>query len=94
LQFWHFKLCENLSLMNTVTDIHSYPADITGNLGMKVDLLIWLKLAGYGERACEIAARDRDNGRGSGLLYRSFAMMIQGEDNDSCQAEAEKHCDP
>jgi hypothetical protein len=94
LQFWHFKLCKNLTLTDAVANIDPNPTDVAGNFGVEVNLLIGLKLTGNRERTCEIASCDGDHGSGSWLGWRRFAAMLEQNQENSCQTEAEKRCDP
>jgi hypothetical protein len=51
LQFWYFEVGKDFALAYTVTDIYLDPADVPGDLGVKIDFLVRLKLACNSEGA-------------------------------------------
>jgi hypothetical protein len=94
LQFRHFELCENLALMDLVSDIDAYPANVAGDLGVKIDLLIRLKLTGDYKRTCEIAADYRDDRSGPWLLGWSLSFTEEYEQRNGCDYKEGNHGDP
>jgi hypothetical protein len=48
LQLRHFERSQNFPLSHEVADVDLDPANVSGDFGVKIDLLVWLKLAGNG----------------------------------------------
>jgi hypothetical protein len=94
LQLRDFQQSQDLALTNAVADIDFDPADISRHFGVKIHLLIGLKLTGNGKRTGQIATRDRDDCGRSRLRGGGFAIAISKDQEESCQQKAEKHRDP
>ena len=63
IQLGHFQDSEHLAGMHTVADIDIDPADVTGDFGMEIDVLIRDELAGDSKAAGDRAADYGNYGR-------------------------------
>ncbi len=79
LQLWDFKQSQDLALTNAVANVDFDPANISRDFGVKIHLLIGLKLAGDGEGTGQIATRDRDDCGRPGLLGRGLGIVISND---------------
>jgi hypothetical protein len=93
LQLGNFEQSQDFALTNAVADIDFDPANISRDFGVKIHLLIGLKLTGNRKRTGQIATRDRDDCGRSRLRGGRFAI-VASNDQESCQQKAEKPRNP
>jgi hypothetical protein len=94
LQLRDFQQSQDFALTNAVPDIDFDPANVSRDFGVKIHLLIGLKLTGNRKRTGQIATRDRDDCGRPGLLGRGFDIVISNDEEESCQQKAEKPRNP
>jgi hypothetical protein len=85
LQLWDFQKSQDFALTNAVAYIDFDPANISRDFGVKIHLLIGLKLTGNRERTGQIATHDRYDCRRPRLLGRAFAIATSNDQEESCQ---------
>jgi hypothetical protein len=94
LQLGNFEQSQDFALTNAVADIDFDPANISRDFGVKIHLLIGLKLTGNRKRTGQIATRDRDDRGRSRLRGGRFAIVASNDQEESCQQKAEKPRNP